>query len=390
MTTSADLLRSAPVDERPRLVILPSPPFYAHYRQDFFSRLAERFRITWLLGEAHPAMRMQNEFPPSGVDYRLIPWRDRADRAEPRLAVRAGLAAYRGLNPDGVVLYGNINEPLVHVLLMKAKLARIPVFAWTQYHRAGSSLRRDVVKQLWTRLFSGVLLYTDREAEEYRRDGYPAARICALNNGLAPIPTPVRDVAMLVAKGDFIFCARLESKNRLDLLLRAFDAYAAAGGRRRLVVVGGGPEADRYRSIAAALTLGERVVFAGARFKAELDAAFARAAFMVHPFGIGLSINTAFARGVPLIACADARMHMPEFWLHEDGRTGFGFPRGMDEDSDERALTATLLRCDRIDAATYEQMSAGALAAAARASTAVMAERFTAFVAPRLRARREG
>ncbi len=155
--------------------------------------------------------------------------------------------------------------------------------------------------------------------------------------------------------------------------MSALAVYRAQGGQRRLLVIGDGAERQRLGRLAADLQVAPHIDFLGAIYDQErVDALVASAYAMVHPFGVGLSIVSALVAGCPLIACADRRLHMPEFWLWRRGVTGWGFAPGGDETA---ALAGALGAADRTSPAAYRDMRSACRVAARQATTAGMARR---------------
>lgn len=359
---------------RPRLLILPSPPYTVHYRTDFFDRLESVYDVEYLVGEDLGTLR--NSGRPNEI---RIPW-----RKWPHQHILAPLIGFRKIaskRPDAFIVYGNINEPLVHLASLWFLLRGVPVYAWTQFHRASSSYARDRLKRLWTRLFTGVLLYSDKEREEFLALGEHPERICALNNGLADpvVERSPEELRQALESGDFLFCARLEAKNRLDILVHAFILYAAAGGRRNLSIIGSG-DSTRLQKIVAEAGMEDRIRFLGGKHGEELDGLLRRAFCMVHPYGIGLSINTAFSRGVPLLAVADPACHMPEFWIFKDGRNGWGAEHSEDPERVAASFADAMAAADRSTPEDYLQTTKDCLETVSKTGTRVMAERLTSFL----------
>lgn len=297
-----------------------------------------------------------------------VPW----SRLCRQPSIRAVFATLRR-RPSAILVAGMMQWPLVHLLLLWGAWTRTPVIAWCQLKRAGFRPGVVAAKARWLRLFDGVLLYTDAERVELLAGGFPARRLSAMNNGLAWREVAQPDPDRVHAAGAFIHCARLEAKNRGDLLIAALAAYRAQGGRRRLLVIGDGAERARLAAFASELGLAGRIDFLGAIYDQErVDALVASAYAMVHPFGVGLSIVSAMVAGCPLVACADRRLHMPEFWLWRRGVTGWGFAAGGDETA---ALAAALGAADRTPPDIYRDMRTACRVAARQATTAGMAER---------------
>jgi len=356
----------------PLVIIQPALP---EFRVEYFAALAA--------GWPAPVVVAHGADLPGGVpnDRREAPYRRvelpwRPGRFGPQLAW-AGVAQV--VDRAGVLLVsGDLNQFAVHRLLALRWQGRLPpLAALSQFRRADASWLTSTLKPWWHRAFDGLILYTEREAEHYRRLGHSAKTLTWLNNGLSRVP-PAPGIEALHARcaaAPLVCLGRHITKNRFDLALRGFAAYRAAGGHRRLVVIGTGPESDALHRLAE--PLGAAVEFAGAVYDpAALDRCLSGAYAVIHPLAMGLSINTAFGYALPVVACADAHRHMPEFWIWSEGQTGFGFSAPI---AQEQLAVPGIAQClQRLDALTperYVAMCLNAHTAVTPLTTAAMAER---------------
>ncbi len=151
-------------------------------------------------------------------------------------------------------------------------------------------------------------------------------------------PAPLAPEALDAARErTVLYLGRVHPEKGLDLLLRAFGAFAARapGGPWRLRIVGPweprlGGGGERYKAELDALSapFRDRVEWAGFLHGADLDAACRRAAVFVYPSvaekgeSFGLAPLEAMAQGCPAIVSDLACFQ--DFL--EDGRTGLVFP----------------------------------------------------------------
>ena len=135
----------------------------------------------------------------------------------------------------------------------------------------------------------------------------------------------------------FLYVGRLAPEKNLELLLRAYAAYAREGGAWDLVLAGDGPLALDLHDAAAQTGLAGRIHFTGARSGRDLLACYAFAGCFLLPSlsePWGLVLNEAMAAGLPLLV-SDRCGSLAD--LVEPGRNAFAFdPR------DEHALAASL------------------------------------------------
>jgi glycosyltransferase involved in cell wall biosynthesis len=155
--------------------------------------------------------------------------------------------------------------------------------------------RLDLVHSL-----DGVIAYSQRGADEYRRAGMTASRVFVAPNAVSPRPTQPPPLRSLEPgeKPVVLFVGRLQARKRVDLLLQACAALPAQV-QPRLTIVGDGP--SRQDMEAVARDVYPQAEFLGARHGAELEALFASADLFVLPGTGGLAVQQAMAHGLPVI-----------------------------------------------------------------------------------------
>ena len=149
------------------------------------------------------------------------------------------------------------------------------------------------------RSLDGLIAYSQRGADEYRRLGFPSGRIFVAPNATSPRPAslPLRP-ATWAGKPAVLFVGRLQARKRLDLLLRAC-ASLPASLQPRLWIVGDGPARLELQALASQLY--PAAEFLGARFGAELQDVFHAADLFALPGTGGLAVQQALAAGLPVI-----------------------------------------------------------------------------------------
>jgi glycosyltransferase involved in cell wall biosynthesis len=359
----------------PPQTLLFVQPALPEYRTGFFASMAEGWsgEVVVAHGAGLPGAPANDT---RTAPYRRVevPWQPTCMGAQLQWPAIRTLAADAAL----VVVPGDPHVLVSHRLLAIRRFGgRRPLLALSQFRGADARWLPSLLKPWWHRAFDGLILYTRREAEHYLRLGHVARRLTWLDNGLARLPpSPDGDaLALRQASGPLVCLGRHVAKNRFDLAISGFAAYRRLSGRRRLLLIGDGPETPALRLLAG--DLGDAVVFAGAVYAADaLDRLLRSAVAAIHPLAMGLSINTAFGYGLPVVACADPRRHMPEFWIFQDGFNGLGFPapRGGEAVA-VPGIAAALLQLDALSAAEYACLALAAHAVVAPLTTTAMADR---------------
>lgn len=337
------------------VIVQPKLPAY---RWSYFESIAREWpgRVLVIFGEDTadgPLSSLPNDQRAGSFERLEVPWTRCGSRSF--LAIRPVLAAIGQIRPAALLLPGDFNEPVVHLLLLMARFRwRIPAVCLGQYRRAGARRMVTAIKPLWHRAFHGLILYNQREYRFYREGfNFPVKRLTFLNNGLDRIPTAptLKNLRRKFHAGSFLCLGRLEPKNRFDLVIAAHANYVRAGGQRPLIIIGEGSQGEALRAMA-----GDKVRFWGAIYDESILREHLQSTFaLVHPYGLGLSLNVAFGHACPVICCREPDVHMPEFWLWQEGVNGLGFAHHSTEAEVTARLESTLAAMDGLRQDYYHQ-----------------------------------
>ena len=147
------------------------------------------------------------------------------------------------------------------------------------------------------RQFDALITYSQRGADEYASLGFPREKIFVAHNSVAPRPASIPDLRPLTFdKPTILFVGRLQSRKRVDRLLRA---CAEMESKPRLVIVGDGLERARLESLAKEVY--PSAEFIGSKHGAALKPHFAEADLFVLPGTGGLAVQEAMSYGLPVI-----------------------------------------------------------------------------------------
>jgi glycosyltransferase involved in cell wall biosynthesis len=250
---------------------------------------------------------------------------------------KLGVQLTRG---DVLIINGNPRILSNYPLWVIAKLRGVPVVWWGHGWSAGSRGRRAGFRQSIMRFADAVLLYTEREREDYLALGFVPGRTYALNNGLdvAQIDSasaeydPAHIEGFRRANGLnscrywCVFIGRLSRKSEIGLLIESLPTIRNDIG---LIIMGDGPCSDNAATRARKLGVASRVVWAGAQFDERVVAPWmACASAFVYPGAVGLSLIHAMAYGLPAVVHGDPTNQMPEFAAFENEVNGLSFERG--------------------------------------------------------------
>lgn len=238
---------------------------------------------------------------------------------------------------DKLVVNGNprILSNLKQVFL--AKLNGVEVIWWGHGWSSTSTKFGAKIRMILTRILSDkVLLYTEKEVENYISKGFSREKMFALNNGLDT--SEINQAKSIISESDVlefrnelgftgykvaIFVGRLTEKTLVEQLV---EVVPLLHKNIKIVIVGDGESRILLQETAKSLNVTDQVVFAGAIFEEnELAKWMLAADFFVYPGAVGLSLLHAFSYGLPAVIHSNNFKHMPEHAAFIDGVNGISF-----------------------------------------------------------------
>ncbi len=339
-----------------------------HWRTPVFRRLAVREGIDFvaLHGSDFPDTKTVNGNDLSGFAHREL-WTLRlvsrvTDAREITWPLWPGLPVRLWRErPDVILAEGGANLPMVCVLILWARLMRVPVVWWTLGAiphpgplSTGQRLFRGLVRFL-ERQCTTYLGYSSLAREYFEACGYPAERCfiavnCvdtdAVRERIPAAREPAKELRARLGLDDrrvLLFVGALAPYKRVEDLI---DVYARLRDRYpdlALVIVGDGSHRQVLESHARR-TGAPDIVFAGEVVEGVAPW-FELGDVLVLPGLGGLAISEAMTHGLPIVATlADGC----ERDLVEEGGNGHLVPPGAPEELEAR-LEEMLSKPDRLD-----------------------------------------
>jgi len=306
-----------PAPSAPRVVFVQTA--VPDYRTRFYEDLAGQIDSFTLISGADdwsPDIGHIETVPSAHVRNRYLPGR--------RLLWQSGVLRATA-SADVVVVSLNPRVVSSWIVLARRRLRGKPTLVWGHaWPRGGRAGRSDRIRDVFRRLASTVVVYTETEARELRAHR-PGADVVAAPNALyrsAEIAPAHAEVAT-----DILFVGRLNPTKKPFLLLEGFVLAAPRlPDDVRLLFVGDGPQRDAVEQRAAEAGLRERVVFTGHVSDVEhLRALYGRAIVAVSPGYVGLSLTQCLGYGIPMLIARD-EPHSPEIEALVEGENGSLFP----------------------------------------------------------------
>jgi glycosyltransferase involved in cell wall biosynthesis len=210
-------------------------------------------------------------------------------------------------NPDALIVEANPRYPATPSAAQWMRRRGRPVLGWGLGSPPLSGLLagfRQTRRLAFLRQFDGLLAYSQRGADEYAALGFPSNKIFVAHNSVSRRPTTdVERPALSLSKGltlnvklSLLFVGRLQSRKRVDSLLRACAQLEA---QPSLVIVGDGPERAALESLAREVYPAAQ--FIGPKHGEELNPWFAQADLFVLPGTGGLAVQEAMSHGLPIV-----------------------------------------------------------------------------------------
>ena len=208
-----------------------------------------------------------------------------------------------------------------------------PVLGWGLGAPPLTGLLASLRQNGWIRFLNrldGLIAYSQRGADEYAAYGIPCGKIFVAFNAVSAAPkAPPDRRPSAVGRASILFVGRLQTRKRIDSLLRACAAMPEPGPK--LVIVGNGPERGNLEQVAGQVYPSAQ--FVGTKYGDELKPFFAEADLFVLPGTGGLAVQEAMSHGLPVIV---AKGDGTQDDLVRPGN-GWQIPPG-----DEDALVSTL------------------------------------------------
>lgn len=216
------------------------------------------------------------------------------------------------------------------------------VVHWTMAHSFRANTFTENVRLFWARLFKFIFVYTDSEVEYLHSRGFKNNFILGMNNGLdqkkidsiaVTWPKERLNEWMVLNKLEnrilLLSCARLNEKNKFELVLQALPEIVAQFPSLIWCVIGDGNNKIQLEAAVKYFGLSNHVLFVGALYEEDkLAPWFLSSEIFIHPAAIGLSLLHAFGYGLPVITHGQAEYHGPEYAAFRPEHTGRNFNYG--------------------------------------------------------------
>lgn len=250
------------------------------------------------------------------VDLTLVQPLDAASRGDAwrvcgaRLLSFRGYSAYQGLG--GILASGEFDRVVfpydVHWLGCLAHSFILPrnKVVWWGIPRGNRELANRMKVSLAKR--NAVIVYSPLQRRYLIDAGVPEDRVHVANNSVG-ISRSLRSHSSFAERRSILFVGSLESRKRLDLIIRALHQSSVFQSNRafKLSIVGDGPMRKMLVDLVRNLEMSDRVVFHGQVIDEVTLASFYGESVVACSFGqAGLSVLQSMGYGVPFMTSKGA------------------------------------------------------------------------------------
>ncbi len=207
---------------------------------------------------------------------------------------RVDLAYVSMLKHDAYAVLGAAPRGNFPVVLRPEGAGATGDIAWQAWGRFGRTIARRC------RAANAFVAISPAVRGELATNGYPAAQIHDLPNGVPIPPTPWDRPGELLRA---VYVGRLASEKGADTLVAAWPSVLEQVPDARLILIGEGPERPRLEGLVRNLNLGESISLPGSTPGPSVE--LRRSSLFVLPSreeGMSIALLEAMALGIPVVA----------------------------------------------------------------------------------------
>ncbi len=228
-------------------------------------------------------------------------------------------------------------------ILIIARITGKRTFLWTHGWYGKETIIRRLIKKVFFRLSSKVLLYGDYAKKIMIKEGFPAEKLIPIYNSMdysaqckIRETTSESNIYKLQFSNQFpvlLYIGRIQKNKKLDLLIEAMTLLISRGVYCNLIIIGEEAEKTNIYELVDKYKLRKFVWFYGSCYdENRLGELIYNANLCVVPGDIGLVVMHSLVYGTPIITHNNFSKHGPEFEAINEGVTGAFFKENSLED----------------------------------------------------------
>ena len=340
--SSAPAVGSAAGLSRPTRVLIVQPSL-GKYRVPVFRELARRPNVS--LRVVHGGGLGVPNAPAEGFGAREEPLQRVSVAGHPFYWQAAQLRELHDV--EVAVLTWDVHYLSLLPAILRARRRGVGTVLWGHGYSKNESGARRRLRNWFGRRADAVLLYNQLGRQKAIEGGIPADRVFVAPNTIdtseaeaaqkAWLSDPARLAAWRRERGlegpVLLHVARYGPQRGIEMLLDAASKLLVRRPDLRVVLIGKGYDEPPVTGQIAQRKLGGAVIAPGPIYEEqELAPYFLSARALAFPSHIGLSLQHAFAYGLPVVTHGDRDSQAPELEALVDGENGLLYERGNLED----------------------------------------------------------
>lgn len=303
--------------------------FAQHYRTSIFSLIDKEFECDFVFGDKYLDVKkidyslLKSVKEVKNLDFHGIKW-------------QKGVLKYAFKKYNAYIVIGEPAIISTWLLMIICKIIGKPVYLWSHGWYGKETKIRIIIKKLFYRLSTGVLLYGTYAKKLMIQVGIPERKLHVIYNSLDYEAQLQQRQALTTSaiyqehfnndNHNLIFVGRLTKVKKLDMILDAMTLAKQNGVLYNCTFIGNGEEREMLEQKVATCGLAEHVWFYGACYnEAELSKLIYNADLCVAPGNVGLTAMHSLVYGCPIITHDNFPYQMPEFEAIVPNKTGLFF-----------------------------------------------------------------
>ncbi len=326
-------------------------PLIPSYRKPFFEELGTRYNYDLTIYSGDSKGSLFTIKKSSNYSYKTAPVRHLkiGNKVIKFQLKQIGTVLFKKY--DIVVLPWDSGFLSMWVTLFFAKIFNVPIILWGHGYSKEPGSFRDYVRNLAANTADAIILYSDT----VKKNILKIDNLKNHNIYIAPNALDYKEVAIakefwldgnklvdfklendLNQSNNIIFVSRLESNNKIDMLLDSLKLMKK--NNIKLIIIGDGSQKQTLIEYKNKLGL-DNVIFTGAIYEQkDLCPWMLSSKLCCYPTNIGLSLIHAFQYGLPVITSDLINNHGPEIESLIDGYNGYFYEDGSIESMSEKCL----------------------------------------------------
>lgn len=311
------------------------------YRRSLFSELSEDQRINFeiVCGKSSPYLFLKNYTPTENTKVTYIQNKYFKIGKTTLTWQRNVLKTILNRKPNCAIMLG-VDPTIISnfPLFIYLKLIGVKILWWSHGTLGHQGLLGKLFRIFFYRLSDGILLYNGDGFKRLINCNIDRKKLFVVNNCINDESYKKPLINSIDKKIKIIFSGRLETRKKLELLIKAIKIFKERKILVELDIIGSGPSQSLLKTLVYDNNLEKEVTFHGALYGKDADMLISNANVGVIPGDAGLSVIHYMARGIPVITNNNLKGHGPEVSAIYNGKNGYFFEDNNPNDLVDKIL----------------------------------------------------